>query len=174
MCYGVHMTNRITKARAEKLWNLLRSSLFTAQEAIAEIIEKRAWEPLGYSTLLEAWHKELNDVSLTASPLIRVVYALIDEGATDAEIGDVVKGISLTGSAVLRRQHDNQVPPEHATLYITGNNGRQRGVGSRGTLFIHVGPEVLAQWTRIARDHDSGPAELATEILVREFAALDK
>lgn len=171
VCYVRRMTTRITKARAEKLWDLLHSSILTTHNAILEIIEAGAWEPLGYPTLRAAWADRMADLDLAVTPMIHVVYQMLAEDALDQEVADVVKGVQVGTVSTLRRQRDNGVPPEAASLYVRPAAGEQRSA-SRGTLFLHIGPDRLREWNQLAKGQEKSAADLAIEILTREFSRM--
>jgi hypothetical protein len=158
----------ISKAKAERLWDRLRVSLLSTQDAIIQIIELKAWEPLGYDTFREAWVEKMSDLDLATSPMIRVVYQMLNEDATDAEVAEVVKGVQIGTVATLRRQWSNNVPPEAASLYVRPATTGAR-TASRGTLFLHVGAEKLARWDKLAKGQGKSAADLAIEILNSEF-----
>lgn len=166
------MTTRITKARAEKLWDLLHDSLLTTQNTILEIIGSRAWEALGYPTLRAAWAVRMTDLDLATTPMIHVVYQMLAEDALDQEVADVVKGVQVGTVSTLRRQRDNGVPPEAASLYVRPRVSEQGRSASRGTLFLHVGPETLTLWNKLAREQGKSAGDLAIEILTREFSQM--
>ena len=58
------MSKRLTKLQANSMWDGLRGHFTNAADAIREIIEARAWEPLGYTSFAQAWKSEMCDVTL--------------------------------------------------------------------------------------------------------------
>lgn len=74
------MSGNTTTAEAEALWADLRGAFANLDGAVKAIIDKRAWEPLGYATLSEAWADRMSDVPLS-SDLSRAyfVYSLLDD-----------------------------------------------------------------------------------------------
>src|SRR5699024_7033250 len=60
---GISMS--IDKSTAFKLWDSLRENLLATEETLKQIIEYRAWEPLGYAALHEAWAVRMGVVLLS-------------------------------------------------------------------------------------------------------------
>lgn len=157
------MTNQTD---AQHMWETLRSNLLDARKALTQIIETEAWKPLGYTTLREAWTDRMTDVELSVTgTVIELVYAMLAEDGTDMEIADAVKGVGPTIVATLRRQRDNGVPAELASLrpYNRAHSGGSSDSG--GTLFLHPGSDKLAAWQRAAATLDRKLADLAIELI---------
>lgn len=157
----------MSKRAAEKLWDTLRASLITSHESIVSIIEQRAWEPLGYDTFFAAWSDKMSDVDLFTVTITHVVYQMVSEEIADVEISSVVKGVGPEAASALRRQRENGVPPDKASL--RPQVGPRKSLGSRGTLFLHVGPERLKEWTETAEAMGTTVTDFALEELSAAF-----
>lgn len=92
----------ITANEAKALVNSLRAGLLTLSTTLPKIVETRAWEPLGYVSLVELWRAELGDLDLSGAPRAAAVYALLEAGATDGEVVECVKGVGPVSAARYR------------------------------------------------------------------------
>lgn len=80
-------SSAITKAEAGELWIKLRDSWATTSKTIKEIINTRAWEPLGYVSFFEAWREEVGlDAELDRSVAMVIAVQFAVEGVGDAQI----------------------------------------------------------------------------------------
>ena len=104
----------ITKKEATALVNRLRASLLTLSTTLPAIVEARAWEPLGYVSLVELWKNELGDIDLTGALRAAAVYALLESGATDDEVIGCVKGVGPAKAATYRLGFERGVAPADA------------------------------------------------------------
>ena len=105
--------------QASALWDELRSALANFERVLTQIVETRAWEPLGYANFAEAWQDRMRGTRLaTAQAAATVVYGLLDAGVPKERIPDVLGPGSNVGPAkvaVIARQRDNGVPASIAT-----------------------------------------------------------
>lgn len=108
----------ISKEQAEQLWGELAGGFATIESVIPRIIAEKAWEPLGYTTFAEAWADRLKGHRLaTSEPMARVLYALMDDGASDMQMIELIgTQLSPEVAARVRVQHDAGVPPEYASV----------------------------------------------------------
>lgn len=165
------MKMKITVEQAEQLWLQLRTGLLAAQGAIDQIIQTRAWEPLGFKSLHDAWSDRMGDITMPSAALISVVYQMLAEDVSDDDIADVVKGVGPGVVAGLRRQRDNGMPSQMAKLQ--GRIPRRGHGGVCGTVFLQVGPDKLVEWARIAAQRDMSVMEFALPVLERAFRRAD-
>ena len=109
---------KLTAGQASTMWSSLRGHFVNAEKAIIEIIELKAWEPLGFDTFSEAWEVKMEGVQLTTELLrAHVVYAMFDDELTGEEINEILglgSRISERGIAELERQKKLGVPPNLA------------------------------------------------------------
>lgn len=110
------LKNEITTREAQKLWGLLRQHFINFERTLEEIVEKRAWDPMGYASFPEAWTAQMGDVTLAAEFRPHVVYAYFDAGASVDDVAAGVKGIGRDRAESLDRQRRNGVPAGHASL----------------------------------------------------------
>lgn len=157
--------------QASLLWDKLHSYLVNSQKVIEEIIEKRAWEPLGYSTFFEAWNDRMGDITLATEIRPHVVYQMISEGASDEQVADAVKGISERLPASLRRQRSNGVPPSAADMSTVRQHLRKKP-SRADTLHLKIGTTRLARYQVIADRHGKSVAEIALEAIESRFLEL--
>ena len=84
----------ISRADAEALWASLREAFVNVERQIIEIIETKAWLPIGYSTFSEAWDARMDGVILPTRQIkAHVVYAMLGEGRNPEEIAANVLGV---------------------------------------------------------------------------------
>ena len=67
----------IDKSTAFKLWDSLRENLLATEETLKQIIEYKAWEPLGYAAFHEAWADRMGEVQLSGAMEASVIFAKI-------------------------------------------------------------------------------------------------
>lgn len=109
----------ISKHEAQALWNRLRSGLLGVERDIKEIVETRAWEPLGYISFVEAWNAELHGVKFTGAMQAAVVLSLYDSGATQAEVADAVDGVGPSKAAHYQKAHAVGLTPADAYDHVS-------------------------------------------------------
>jgi hypothetical protein len=158
------LKNEISARQAQKLWGLLRQHFVNFERTLEEIIEKRAWEPMGYGSFIEAWTAQMGDVTLAAEFRPHVVYAYFDQGATIDEVVDGVKGVGHRRAQSLKRQKDNGTLPSAATLGASRQRPRDKDENitvvsqhlrkkpsEAGTIHVSVGPLKLKRINRVAK-----------------------
>lgn len=110
--------NLISVDRATGMWDELRVTFVRLDFVIQNIIEYRAWEPLGYESFTAAWRDRMSGIRLQAGVDSHVVYQMISDGLDDREISEAVggvgSGITPDGAAGFRRQKESGVPAEYA------------------------------------------------------------
>ena len=99
------------RRQASELWRAL-----DPRGVIEDIIETRAWEPLGYSSFSEAWPAEMADITLPAELRAHVVYQMLADGTSVDDIACAVKGVGRDRVESLKRQRLSGVPPGDASL----------------------------------------------------------
>lgn len=145
------MTN---KKQAQALWADLRSALTRADQAIAEIIATRAWEPLGYSSFAEAWASEMQGVRLAAEIRAHVVYAMHDSGLDLAGIDSALGIGSGVGHSSIEKLLEDKalgIPPERASVV---RRHIRRKPEARRVLHVDLGEDLLVHYQAIARKRD--------------------
>lgn len=83
----------MNKQDASRLFGRLRGALLALDEVLGEVIEHRAWEPLGYSSFAEAWAQQLGDMRLSGRLAATVAYAMFDTGSTPEQVSAAVHGL---------------------------------------------------------------------------------
>ena len=118
----------ITKNEAKALFNSLRSSLLGLDRDLKKLVDTRAWEPLGYVSLAEAWAAELADIDYTDRPVARAaaIYALFETGASDDDVMRCVKGVGPATVSVWRGSFADGVPEKAAPAHVTAMSRKPR------------------------------------------------
>lgn len=158
----------LTRKQALALWGKLRQHFIDAADVMAEIIEQRAWEPLGYSTFAEAYAARMADVTLAAEVRPHVVYQLLTEGLDPLDVAGLVNGIGPNGATALDRQRKNGVPADFAVV----NEHLRRKPSPPDTVHVKVGKAILAEYRRIAETLDLSVEEIAKDAIAERFASL--
>lgn len=109
----------ITKPEAQALWNRLRSGLLGVERDIKEIVETRAWEPLGYISFVEAWNAELRGVEFTGAMQAAVVLSLYDSGATQTEVAAAVHNVGPSKAEHYQKAHAVGLTPADAYDHVS-------------------------------------------------------
>jgi len=154
--------------RARELFQSLRRHLISARKVIEEIIERRAWEALGYGSFTEAWSAEMRDITLARELRPHVVYQMFAEGARAEDVAELVKGVGPKGAEDLERQRRNGVPADYAVV----NEHLRRKPSAPDTVHVRVGPTMLAEYKRIAASLGMTVEEIAKEAIAARFSEL--
>ncbi|MFD6517618.1 hypothetical protein [Rhodococcus sp. NPDC060176] len=109
----------VSVKQAEQMWSDLHGLFVNAEAKIVEIIEAKAWEPLGYDSFAEAWQARMTGVRLSSEELrAHVVYAMFDEGLSESDVNEALgvgSGIGPASVKTLKQQRGSGVPPNLAT-----------------------------------------------------------
>lgn len=108
----------IPETQAAKLWADLRQAFTRIDQLLPEIIETKAWEPLGYTSFTEAWTAKMDGITIATEMRPHVIYAMFNEGAQLDTIQAAIKGIGPRQLDVLKRQYNNGVPADLATTIV--------------------------------------------------------
>ena len=160
----------LTPAQATKLWSDLRGHFVNAEKKIIEIIEARAWEPLGFESFAEAWASKMQGVPLATDAVrAHVVYAMLDGGLTDSEVLDATGiGSQIGPNSVdaLRRQRSNGVPASSASTRVRSHI--RRNPSAPRTVHVQLSADEYAAFRECAAERESDTATLAAQ-LIREY-----
>lgn len=105
---------KINKTEAQALWNRVRSGLMGLERDLKEIVENRAWEPLGYVSFVEAWEAELAGVELSGIMEASAVLALYSSGATIEEVQSSVSGVGPVKAKAYHQAHRAEMDTKQA------------------------------------------------------------
>lgn len=160
----------LAPAQAAKLWNDLRGHFANAERIIIEIIETKAWEPLGFASFTEAWTSKMAGIPLATDAMrAHVVYMMFNDGMDDAQVLASVGIGSRIGPTVvtrLREQHEIGVP---ANLASTRVRSHVRKLPSRArTLHIHLTSNDYDSFRDKAAAMNVDPGALGKQI-IREW-----
>lgn len=158
-------------AAAEKLWDKLRTDLLGVNKTIIEIIEQKAWEPLGYESFEKAWVDKLSGIDFSAAVLPHIVYAMYDEGMTPDEVADIVPSVGPTRAENLARQKKNNVPARDAR---PDSRPRPQHRDEHYTVWLHPGPERFRRWVEVANRLGRPVSEIVIEAADKMFEELDR
>jgi hypothetical protein len=159
---------KVTKA--EKLWSELRELFVNAEAKIKEIIETKAWEPLGYSSFAEAWNDRMAGVRLaTDAARAYVVYALYDSGYTPDEVAQVVSGVSPSGARQIAASKAAGAPPEFARTWGKTINPEPE---THPIIIRNIPTALFERYEELAAKHDSTLEKEAAKAVHAHFEAL--
>lgn len=161
----------LTAKQAQQLWGKLRQHFINAATVIEEIIEKRAWEPMGYDSFTEAWHAQMGDVTLAVEVRPHVVYQMLTEGYDYDAIAEKVKGIGRDRAESLDRQRRNGVPAKDASLSVVREHLRKRP-STAGYVHVEVGPIALRRYRQVAERLGMSVEQIAADAIAARFEEL--
>lgn len=160
-------------AKAEKLWSELRELFVNAEAKIKEIIETRAWEPLGYGSFAEAWNDRMAGVRLaTDAARAYVVYALFDDGLDEGGVAAALppgSGVGPSAIKALRRQRSNGVPADFAVVreHLRAKPGEPRYV------HVELSPDEYENFKAIAEKRNLNFASESAKAVRAHFRKLE-
>lgn len=163
--------SRLSKKAAQALWDKVWQTLSDHQAAIREVIEKRAWEPLGYESFSDAWlGMNRDEITLARELRPHVIYQMLSEGLTVDEVADAVKGAGVEIVDRMNQERKAGVPPDQASTV------KQHARLTRPhTLHIYVGAEQMEEFHRIVNAlgyPSSHVSTVALEAVEKRFRAL--
>jgi hypothetical protein len=164
----VTVKRNLSRRAALKFWSDLRSHFVNAENTIREIIEHRAWEPLGYVTFAEAWSSQMADVALAEEIRPHVVYQMLSEGVNADDIALAVKGVGPKTVELLASQRRNGVPPGMASVRAH----YRRPACAPSHIRIDVGSTMLAEYHRAALIDGRSVEDIAKEAVRERFSEL--
>lgn len=161
----------VTAEQASALWADLRGSFINAEKRIVEIIELKAWEPLGFESFTEAWASKMSGIRLASEELrAHVVYAMFADDLSDDEIIDQVgprSGVSDRQVKLLRRQHGDGVPATLARTRVRSHL-RKRPSTAR-TIHVQFDSDEYLQFREIAVTANLTVEGIAAEAIRNAF-----
>lgn len=167
MTAAVELTNK----QAIALWASLKQHFVNAEKVVEEIIETRAWEPLGYASFAEAWHAQVGDITLAVEIRPHVVYQMLTEGYDYDAIAEKVKGVGRDRAESLDRQRRNGVPAKDASMSVVRRHLRKHPTVA-GTIHVQVGPMALKRYQKLAEKRGMTVEQIAAEAIADRFAEL--
>ena len=109
----------MNKKQAEQLWASLKGNLLATEDNLKQIIEHKAWEPLGYATFHEAWADRMGGVQLSGAMEASVIFAMFDSGATPTEAALSVKGVGPKRAKAYHQAHEVGMSPADAEAHAS-------------------------------------------------------
>lgn len=161
----------MSQKQALGLWQKLRQHFVNAAAVIEEIIERRAWEPLGYDSFAEAWNAQMGEVTLAVEVRPHVVYQMLTEGYDYDAIAEKVKGVGRDRVESLDRQRRNGVPAKDASMSVVREHLRNRP-SSAAYIHVEVGPIALRRYRKIAERLGLTVEQIAAEAIAARFEEL--
>lgn len=161
----------MTRAQAVELWGKLRTHFIDAAKVMEDIIQSRAWEPLGYDSFATAWNAQMGDVTLAVEVRPHVVYQMLTEGYDYDAIAERVKGIGRDRAESLDRQRRNGVPARDASMTVVRRH-RRKLPSAAGTIHVQVGPIALKRYQQIAEKRETTVEAIAAEAIAVKFGEL--
>lgn len=154
---------------AQKLVNILRSHLTLAEDALQELIEEKAWEPLGYSSFRAMWQAELADVvELTSLTRAVILYELIDEANEELGHADRLLGVDKGFIDAVKDAHSRGLTSGQAAVHgdavtvVRQHTRKPRGTQSRVSV-SGLSPSELDYFKVMAKKFGMKQSELWTE-----------
>ncbi len=160
------------RRKAEALWTSLHEAFTNAEKVIVQIIETRAWEPLGYKTFADAWNDRLKGMRLPTDTMrAHVVYAMFDSGL-DADAIIRATGVGDASVAALARQRSSGVPAGLATTRVRAHD--RSNPSSPRFLHVELTPGELDTFKGIAESRGLDVQDEAIKALRKHFRSLER
>lgn len=99
---------------AAALFNDLRTSLMNTEKIVTQIVATKAWEPLGYTSLTQAWAEQMHGIRFAGVVQAHLLYAMFEQGATTAEVSAAVHGIGQATADAYLQAYCGHMTPEQA------------------------------------------------------------
>lgn len=164
---------RISKKRAEALWDDLRSALELSEEKIGEIVQTRAWEPLGYESFAECWADKLSGLKLYGEIRAVVVFQMFDEGASVSEVSDAVSGVGAAEGKRLKTAHSKKMSPKAVAAFSTVREHPRRKPSAPRFVRAELSPDELESVKSAAAFYDVPVDEFVKRSVLREAAVAE-
>ena len=164
---------RISKKRAEALWDDLRSALELSEEKIAEIVKARAWEPLGYESFADCWADKLSGLKLYGEIRAVVVFQMFNEGASESTVREAVAGVGPVESKRLKQAHAKKMSPKSAAVFSTVRQHTRKAPSGRRFVRAELSPDELATVKSAADFYDVSVDEFVKRSVLREAAVAE-
>jgi hypothetical protein len=162
----------MTKKQAEALWSELREAFANTERVIIQIIQAKAWEPLGYKSFADAWKSRMAGVRLaTDLARVHVVYAMFNESIPDADLIEAV-GVGDEVLASLRSQFNNGVPADFAQYRVRAHLRKSPSPACR--IQIELSPDELVSFRGVTDSLGLDLTAEATRVVRNHFKRLAK
>lgn len=157
----------MNQREAQAVWNRLRGLLLGAEQALEEIVQTRAWEPLGYPTFAEAWKTELKGVRLTGVIQHKAVYALFDSGATVEEVQEAVAGVGPVVAEKIKGCYDKGIDAEDAERIVSVRSYKRAVTSPQSRIMIeNLSEDQIADLRKVADEKKIPYRDLARHYLL--------
>lgn len=167
----------ISKADAAVLWDDLRIGLLDVESTVRNIIEKRAWIPLGYASFAQAWAAETKGILLAGALRAEVVYTMMDTGSDDTEIARAIGSTTTVIGTV--RENRAQGKPATASVfrkpitttgdkhYVSGHQRTSRGATDDVPITFRITKAEREAWSEFVPDLAKKAEELLRDYCKR-------
>lgn len=129
------MTNKtlaVTADTARTLFDDLRHNILATEQTIHNIIKTKAWEPLGYASLTEAWAAEMKGVRLASTIEANLLYAMFEQGTSINDAAFAVHGVGPKKAAAYHQAQQAGMTPNQASIHAA-TMSRTRTADAGGT-----------------------------------------
>lgn len=146
------------KQEAERLWDEFRGALMHGERVLKDIIDNRAWEPMGYDSFVECYMDRMAGVRLATDAVkAEVIYALFDSGLDDEATTTVLgpgSGVGPVALAQLREQRAQGIPADLATIRVRSHLRKATNSGHR-IIHVELTPTEVYDYTMLAERANS-------------------
>ena len=102
--------------RIEKLAERMRHGFIDGQDAAFEFLSSQAWTKLKFGTCYTFWSARMSDVDCSIPVIKRAAFVMFDEDFTPRKVAGVIKGLAPLTAVSLKRQKDNGVTADEASM----------------------------------------------------------
>lgn len=164
----------MNQREAQALWNRLRGQLLGLDKTLKEIVDNRAWEPLGYSSFTECWKAEMAGVKLEGVMQVHAIYALYDSGATTEEI-QVINGVGPEIAERAELAYSKQLAPADAERVIRVRSFTRTPARPQDRITIrNLKEDEILLIREIAEDQDTEYTELVKSWVLKEARKIER
>jgi hypothetical protein len=165
-----------TRVEAEALWSDLREGFVNAERIVKEIIKERAWEPLGYTSFVEAWNDRMKGVRLATDALkAHVVYALFDSGLEAQGVYEALgvgSGVSPETVRVLGKKKALGIPADFATTRVRAHDRAKPG--ERRRIIVELRPDEVDYFDDLCKARGRDLREESAKAIRQHFRRMER
>jgi hypothetical protein len=137
----------LTAKQARALTKQIHDGLVSAGVAMDKMIAGEGWLVMGFDNFAQWYDANFEGITLSSELRVTVISTMLDQGYTEEQIGDTVKGVSPSTAEKVARQKRNGVPKEKITLR---NKRKSRGPADSKVIQFKVSAETFAGYQEIA------------------------
>jgi len=165
-----------TRVEAEALWSELREGFVNQERLIKQIIADRAWEPIGFTSFVEAWNARMKGIRLATDALkAHVVYALFDSGLEARGVYEALgvgSGVTPEAVRVLGEKKALGIPADFATTRVRSHERAKPGEAR--FLRVELRPDELDYFRDLCEARGRDVHEESAKAIRQHFRRMER